>query len=138
MFPWDSKKCWRLYAVPYNMLTNRMLPTLRNDTNLISKMRQVLLLQWIVVIAAGYLLHFSDNPYFTTARLVLTVALLVVTLALTLAFRWLAAQKWMPMLLATLDTLAIVAVIYFLGFARSDFYLVFILVLILAALIKNL
>jgi diguanylate cyclase (GGDEF)-like protein len=115
-----------------------MLPTLKNDTNLISKTRQVLLLQWMVVIAAAYLLHFSDSPYFVTARLVLTVALLVVTLGMTLAFRWLASQRWMPMLLAMLDTLAIVGVIYFLGFARSDFYLVFILVLILAALIKNL
>ncbi len=115
-----------------------MLLTLVNDTNLISKTRHILLLQWMVVIASAYLLHFSENRRFATARLVLTVALLSVTLVLTLLFRRLAARKWMPLLLAILDTLAIVAVIYFVGFARSDFYLVFILVLILAALIKDL
>jgi diguanylate cyclase (GGDEF)-like protein len=91
----------------------------------------------MVVVAAAYLLHFSENRRFATGRLILIAVLFTGTLLLTLSFRWLAKQRWMPLMLAVIDALAVAAVIYFLGFARNDFYLVFVLVLILAALIKD-
>src|SRR3989442_10699545 len=111
-----------------------MLATLRNEKRIISQNRPVLWLQWMVVVAAAYLLHFSENRRFATGRLILIAVLFAGTLLLTLSFRWLAKQRWMPLMLAAIDTLAVAAVIYFLGFARNDFYLVFVLVLILAAL----
>ncbi|MBI4455746.1 MAG: diguanylate cyclase [Acidobacteria bacterium] len=100
--------------------------------------RHILELQWMIVVAAVYLLQFSEKQQFAFANLVLTALLLIATGLVTILLGRVGFRRWISIVLATLDTAAIIAVIYFTGFASTDFYLVFILVLILAAIIRNL
>ncbi|MBI2822113.1 MAG: sensor domain-containing diguanylate cyclase, partial [Acidobacteria bacterium] len=113
------------------------MTTLYSDRKNIPDSRYVLLLQWMIVVTAVYLLQFPARQYFGPVRLAFAVLLVGGTVLLTLVFRLPVVRQWVPIALAMLNMLAILAVVYFTGFTGTDFYLVFILVLLLAVVIRN-
>ncbi|MEW6439737.1 MAG: sensor domain-containing diguanylate cyclase [bacterium] len=105
---------------------------------LLDKRKHILWLQWLLAVAVGYLLYFSDpDPMFGTADGII-VGFIVINLLLFLVKPEYFYKPGLDYVLVLSDILFLSATIYFTRTATSEFYLFFFLVLILAASGENL